>query len=55
MIIKVKVILEGIPATGNIINVECDESGVPNGYNKDNWINIFDDFDNYSDVYELVE
>jgi len=53
-IVEVRVIIKGIAATGNIIKVDIDDSGIPNGSNARNWKEIFSNPANYKDVYEIL-
>ena len=53
-IIEVKVIAKGFAATGNIIKVNCDDNGIPNGNNAENWKDIFSNPDKYKDAYEIL-
>jgi len=54
MIIQIEVILKALPAFGKIIDVDCDENGIPNGSNAKNWKVIFADFDKYKDLYKML-
>lgn len=53
-IVEVKIVVKGIQATGNIIKVDCDNNGVPNGSNAKNWKEIFSNPVKYKDTYEIL-
>ena len=53
-IINVEVVAKGLAATGNIIQVNCDDNGVPNGSNAKKWKYIFSNPEKYKEAYKIL-